>query len=100
MSVKNYMPSLSQLFSIWEEKSKEFSDEIDVDSYFYHNVFDISQSQHRLARVTKRLQQKTSCIQFVPILRFEDTAALKFREESNILKRELKSLVDNLCDTL
>ena len=28
-------------------------DETDVDSYFYHNIFDISQSQHRIVRVSK-----------------------------------------------
>ena len=44
MSVKKQTPSLSKLYSFYEEKPEEFLDKTDVDSYFYHNIFDIPQS--------------------------------------------------------
>ena len=40
---------LVKLYSFYEEKPKEFLDETDVDSNFYHNNFDIFQSKHRIA---------------------------------------------------
>ena len=44
MSVRKQLPSLCKLYSFYEEISEEFLDETDVGSYFYHNIFDISQS--------------------------------------------------------
>ena len=32
---------------------EEFLDETDLESFFYHNVFDITQSQHRIVLVSK-----------------------------------------------
>ena len=49
-------------------------DKTDVDRYFYHNIFDISQSQHQL--VGFRLQQNVFCTKVVQILRFKVTVAL------------------------
>ena len=53
MSVERQIPSFSKLYSIYEETPEEFLDETDVDIYFYHNIFDVSQSQHRRVRVSK-----------------------------------------------
>ena len=58
MSVKKQIPSLCKLYSFYEEIPEEFLDETEVDSYFYHNVFDISQSQHRIRRVTRGSNKK------------------------------------------
>ena len=53
MSVKKQIPSLCKLYSFYEETPQEFLDKIEVDSYFYLNIFDISQSQHRIVRVSR-----------------------------------------------
>ena len=53
MSTKKQISSLCKLYSLYEEKPEEFSDETDVDSYFYHNILDISQSHNRIVRVSK-----------------------------------------------
>ena len=91
MSVKKQTPSLFKLYSFYKELP-EFLDVSDVDSHFEH-IFDVSQSQHRRARVGKgsnkksftfklfqfcdlKTQQRYFYIQVVPILRFKDTAAL------------------------
>ena len=52
MSVKKQFPSLCKLYSFSEEIPEEFLDETDADSYFYHNIFDISQFQHRIEQVS------------------------------------------------
>ena len=72
MSVKNPIESLCKLYSVYGEIPEGFSDENDGDSYYYHNIFDISQSQHRIVRVSKG-SNKTS---FEIKLRFEHTTAL------------------------
>ena len=75
MSVKKQIP-LFRLCSFYEEIPEEFLDETDVDSYFYHNIVNISQSQHRIVRVTRGSNKKIICNQVVPVLRFKDTATL------------------------
>ena len=53
MSTKKQTSSLWRLYSVYEEIPENFLDETDVDSYFYHNILDISQSHHRIVRVSK-----------------------------------------------
>ena len=54
MSVKKkQISSLCKLYSSYEEIPEEFSDETDVDSYFYHNNFDLSQPQQPIVRVSR-----------------------------------------------
>ena len=59
MSTKKQISSLSKLYSVYEEMPEEFLDKTDVDKYFYHNILDISQSHHRIVRVSKRSNKKT-----------------------------------------
>ena len=99
MSVKKQIPSLRKLYSFYETIQEEFSEKTDVYSYV-HYIFDISQSQHRIAYDRKGSTNKKCCEQVAPILRFEDTAALYSPEEVNISTRELRSLVDSLLDFL
>ena len=62
MSVKKHLRSLCKFYSFYEEIPEEFFDETDVDSYFYHNIFDISLSQHRKVRVGKGSNKKSFAI--------------------------------------
>ena len=59
MSTKKRISSLYKLYSVYEGILEELLDEIDVDSYFYHNILDISQSHHRIVRVSKRSNEKS-----------------------------------------
>ena len=58
MSVKKQIPSLCKVFSFYEEIPEEFLDETYVDSYAYHNIYDISHSQHRRRRVSRGSNRK------------------------------------------
>ena len=99
MSVKKQIPSLCKLYSSYEVIPEEFLDGTDVDSYFYNNIFDISQSYHRKVRVSKGSKEKS----FENKFQFCDLKTQQRyipQEEVNISKRELSSLIDSLRDFL
>ena len=75
-------------------------DETDVDSYFYHNIFDISQSQHRIVRVSRGSNKKSFAIKLFQICDLKTQQRYILQEELNISKRKLTCLVDNLRDFL
>ena len=100
MSVKKQIPSLCKLYSFHEEKPEEFLDETDVDSYFYHNNFDISQSQHRIVRVSRGSNKKSFAIKLFQFCDLKTQQRYILQEEVNNSKKELTCLVDNLRDFL
>ena len=100
MSFKKQIPSLCKLYSFYEEKPEEFLDETDVDSYFYHNIFDISKSQHRIVRVSRDSNKKLFAIKLFQFCDLKTQQHYILQEEVNIFKRELTCLVDNLRDFL
>ena len=51
-----------QTLLILRRKTEAFLDEIDLDIWFYHNIFDISRSQRRIVRVSRGSNKKTFAI--------------------------------------
>ena len=100
MSIKKQIPSLCKLYSFYEEIPEEFLDETDVDCYFYHNFFDISQAQHRRVRVSRGSNKKSFAIKLFQFCDSKTEQRYTFQEEVNIFKRELTCLVDNLHNFL
>ena len=100
MSVKKQIPSLCKLFSFYEEIPEEFLDETDVDSYFYYKTFDISQSQHRIVRVSRGSNKKSFAIKLFQFCDLKTQQRYILQEGVNISKRELTCSVDNLRDFL
>ena len=100
MSVKKQIPSLCKLYSFYEEIPEEFLDETDVDSFFYYNIFDISQSQHRIVRVSTGSNKKSFAINLFQFCDIKTQQRFILQEEVKISKRELTCLVDNLRDFL
>ena len=98
MSVKKQNPSLCKLYSFYEEVPEEFLDGTDVDIYFYHNIFVISLSQHRIVRVSRGSNKKSFAINLFRFCDFKTQQRYILQEEVNISKRELTCLVDNLRD--
>ena len=75
-------------------------DEKDVDSYFYHNILDFSQSHHRIVRVSKGSNKKTFAFK---VFYFRDSKLQQriiLKEEVSISKKEIESLLDSLGDLL
>ena len=58
MSIEKQFPSLSKLYIIYKEVRESFFDEIDVDSSFYHNIFDTALFDNRNVRVSKGSNKK------------------------------------------
>ena len=58
MSTKKQTSILCKLYSVYEEIPEEFLDETDVDSYFYRNILDISQSHNGIVWVSKGSNKK------------------------------------------
>ena len=100
MSVKKQIPSLCKLYSFDEEIPEEFLDQTDLDSHFYHNIFDISQSQHRIVRVSRGSNKKSFAIKLFEFCDLKTQQRYILQEEVNISKRELTCLVENLRDIL
>ena len=96
MSVKKQIPSLCKLYSFYEEIPEEFLDKTDVDGSFYHNIFDISQSQHRIVRVSRGTNKKSFAIKLFHFCELKTQQRYILQEEVIISKRELTCLADNL----
>ena len=91
---------MQTLFISSEEIPEEFLDETDVDSCFYHNIFDTSQSQHRIVRISKGSNKKSFAIKLFQFCDWKTQQRYILQEEVNISKRKLTCLVDSLRNFL
>ena len=100
MSTKKQISSLCKFYSVHEEIPEDILTETDVDSYFDHNILDISQSHHRIVRVSKG-SNKTSFA--FKVFQFCDSKLHRrfiHKEEVSISKKEIESLLDSLGEFL
>ena len=100
MSTKKQISSLCKLYSVYEEIPEEFLDETDVDSYFYHNILDISQSHNRIVRVSKGSNQKSFAFKVFHFCDSKLQQRFILKEEVSISKNEIESLLDSLGEFL
>ena len=75
-------------------------EETDVDSYFYHNILDISQSHHRIVRVSKRSNKKSFACKVFHFCDSKLQQRFILKEEVGISKKEIESLLDSLDEFL
>ena len=100
MSSKKQISRLCKLYSVCEEIPGEFLDQTDVDSYFYHNILDISLSHPRIVRVSKGSNKKSFAFK---VFHFCDSTLQQrfiLKEEVSISKKEIESLLDRLGEFL
>ena len=100
MSVKKRIPKLCKFYLFYEEIPDEFLGETDIDGCFCHNIFDISQSQHRIVRVSRGPNKKSFVIKLFQFCYLKTHQRYILQEEVNISKRELTGLVDSLHEFL
>ena len=96
MSTKKKISSLCKLYSVYEEKPDDFLDETDVDSYFYHNILDLSQSHHRTDRVSKGSNKKSFAFKLFQFCDSKLQQRFILKEEVSISKKEIESPLDSL----
>ena len=90
---------MQTLFTIRRTTRKIF-DETDVDSYFYHNILDISQSHHRLVRVSKGSNKKYFAFEVFHFCDSKLKPRFILQEEVSISKKEIESLLNRLGEVL
>ena len=100
MSTKKQISSFCKLYSIYEEKPEEFLDETDVDSYFFHNMLDISQSHNRIVGVSKGSNEKSFAFKVFHFCESKLQQRFILKEEVSISKNEIESLLDSLGEFL
>ena len=87
MSVEEQFPCLSKLYSFYEEIGPEILDGTDVDSNVHRNIFDISQSQHRIVRVSKCSNRFLFAIKLFQSFDLKTQQRYILREQVNISRR-------------
>ena len=100
MSTKKQTSNLCKLFSVYDEIPEKILEETDVDSYFYHNVFAISQSHHRIARVGKGSNKKSFAFKMFHFCNSKLQQRFILKEEVSIFKKVIESLLDSLVEIL
>ena len=100
MSTKKQISSLRKLYSIYEEIPEDFLDETDVDSYFYHNILDISQSRHRKVRFSKGSNKESFAFKVFHFCDSKLQQRFILKEEVSISRKENESLLDSLGEFL
>ena len=100
MSTKKQISRLCKLYSVYEEIPENCLDEIDVDSCFYHNILDISKSHHRIVRVSKGSNKKSSAFDVFHFCNSKLQQRLILKEEVSISEKEMETLLDSLGEFL
>ena len=100
MFTRKQISSLCELYSVYEEIPEEFLDETDVDSYFYHNILDISQSHHRLVRGSKGSNKKSFAFKVFQFCDSKLQQQFVLKNEISISEKEIESLLDSLGEFL
>ena len=91
MSLNLQLPSLSSLYSIYEDVPEQTLDETDVASYFYHNILD-----NRLVRVSKGSSKNLFAIKAFKFCDLKAQQRFFLDEEFSITKKELAATLNRL----
>ena len=100
MSTKKQISSLCKLYLVYEEIPEEFWDETDVDSYFYLNILDVSQSHHRIVRVSKGSKTKSFAFKVFHFCDSKLQQRFILKEEVSVSKKGIESLLDSFGEFL
>ena len=100
MSIKKQNSSFCNFYSVYEAIPEEFLDETDVDSYFFHNILDISQSHNRIVRVSKGSNKKSFAFKVFHFCDSKLQQRFILKEKVSISKKEVESLLDSLGEFL
>ena len=100
MSTKKQISSFCKLYSKYEEIPEEFLDKTDVDSYFYHNILDISQSHHRKVQVSDGSNRKPFAFKVFHFCHSKLQQQFIVGEEVSISKKTIESLQDSFDEFL
>ena len=96
MSIKQQLLSISLLYSIYEDVPEQTLDEADVDSYFYHNILDVTKTDNRLVRVSKGSNKSLCAIKVFKFCELKAQQRFFLDKEISITKKELAAVLNRL----
>ena len=96
MSIKKQFPSLSKLYTIYQEVPESFLDETDVDSYFYNNILDIALIDNRIVRVSKGSNKKIFAFKLFQFCNLKNQQRFILEEEVSVSIKELAAILKTL----
>ena len=91
---------MCKLYSVHGEVPDKFLDETGADSYFYYNILDISQSHHRIVRVSKGSNKNSFAFKVFHFCDSKLQQRFILKEECSSSKKEFGSLLDSLGEFL
>ena len=100
MSVKKQISSLSSLYTFYEEVPESFSDETDVDSFFYHKILDIALIDNRIVRVGKCSNKKNFAFQLFQFCNLKNQQRFNLEEEVSVSFKELAAFLNTILQFL
>ena len=99
MSTKKQCSSLCKLHSVYKKNQKKLWIK-HVDSYFHHSILDISESHHRIVRVSKGSNKKSFAFKVFHFCDSKLQQRFILKEEVSISKNEIESLLDSFGEFL
>ena len=96
MSVEQQLPCLSLLYSTYEDVPKQTLDKADVDSYFSHNILDVTKTENRLLRVSKGSNKNLFAIKVFIFCHLKAQHGFFLDEGISITKKELAAVLNRL----
>ena len=96
MSSKKQIPSLSKLYTIYEEVPERFLDETDVDGCSHRKILDISLIGNRIVRVSKSSNQKNFVFKLFQFCNLKTRQRVILEEEVSVSLKELGANLNTL----
>ena len=96
MSVKKQIPSLSKLYTNYQEVPESFLEETDVDSFFYHIILHTALINERSVRVSKGSNKKTFALKLFQFWKLKNQKRFFLEEEVSVSLKELAAFLNTL----
>ena len=96
MSITKQIPSLSSLYSSYEEVPENFFDKTDADSFFYDNIRDIALIDNRFVRVSKSFNKKVFAIKLFQFCNLKNQQRFILKEEVSVSLIECTAILKTL----
>ena len=96
MSVRKQISSLGKLYTIYEEVPESFLEETDVDSCFYHNVWDIALIDNRIVRLSECSNKKIFAFKLFQFCNLKNQQRFFLEEEVSLSLKEPAAILNTL----
>ena len=96
MSVLKQIPSLSKLYTIYQEVPEIFLDESDVDRYFYNKILDIALLDNRIVRVSNGPNKEIFAFKLFQFCNLKKQQRFILEEDVSVSLKELAAISNTL----